>query len=437
MRRIILLLLVVLTGLAQVGVVLADDYIEGARLASRFTVYNSDDGFGVSGGEVGRPVIIVNARCYLAHSQVIAGVQVIDLATGMAVPDLEIIDWSGLAAAHPSRPADIIAPQFVLAGDLAADGRYQVRIPYADLDAFDDVSVDGGDPAWAPHGDPAPAILDVEVLPAGKMVDNFGRLVDDPDAGYTAPPSATGIDKLFDGGRFALTPEIPEDSDQLGASYDLTLQVDAMDLGWFGAAPGRFQLDLEAGGRVTTDAANLDLAGYNDGDLSARIMMLPGRTRYYPMGLRAAVGYEADEEFRRTYVTATGQLVVSVPYVERLALAWHRLLGVNRVFAPPFVSGAVVYAEAPDADTPAMSRFELEVGWIVPVAPRWDLGLAWQFFDFHDDDLDDESLFEGYLTYYVDDDRDQGLRVTLEDGFRPAVGDVGKTLLFGYLVEGF
>ncbi len=83
----------------------------------------------------------------------------------------------------------------------------------------------------------------------------------------------------------------------------------------------------------------------------------------------------------------SGQVVLTVSYVDDLLLGWHRSIGVNRAFAPPVVSAGIVYS-----DTTASSPGS--------------------------------------------DDRSQGITLSIEDGFRSVIGDLGATVLMGDMIRG-
>ena len=51
--------------------------------------------------------------------------------------------------------------------------------------------------------------------------------------------------------------------------------------------------------------------------------------------------------------------------------------------------------------------------------------------------IKNQEFMEIGFTYFTSEDRSQGMTLSIEDGFRPLIGDLGSTVLLGYMVRGF
>ena len=411
---------------------------DGAHLAVDYTVYRSQAGE-VLRSNVGRPTLVVTTAHWIPLAAVKDGsaLALHDLDTGAGPIALELADIGGLSVITGTPSAAFNWFLFTAAAgeELRTDGRYELVIHYERVDTWLEATEDEeGNEVPTPSSVTAPVRVTVAPLPAGQKVDNYGNLAPADDAlpRLDAPPEAEGFQALIDDLTLELTPQVAEDSDELSLTYRVAYEVDRIRLG--GSRPGQFTLDLALNGRTSSDRSDLSLSGWSQGELSARAMFLLGESRYYPVGARLAVGYEGGDDNSDAEGTATAQVFATVPYVGDVLLAWQDALGFERAFAPPFVgvaytgSGAEVGADEQD-------RWEVEAGWIAPIAPQWDLDLRWRRFDFTESGVDEEELFEMNLTYYPGGDLSQGLRMTFEDGYRAAVGDVGSTLLLGYTLS--
>ena len=428
-----------LTGLLLVGVASlarADDeerpHQDTARLAVRYTVLERDEAEDgrIREAKTEEPMIIVTTRYFVPFE----AIQVRVDETGEVVPDLKLFKKGG-------RTKDIdgveTATWFMVEGELEAGVDYTVHIAYDEQGAWDrKLNAQSGLFDFEPVEDPEPATVPVEALETGKRVTNKGYLV---DAGAMGAPTdhegiASGFASKFPNTTLRFTPEIGEESDQFGLNYGLGYQVDRKQV----SDKTRFTVDLQLDGRFTSDSDDPALAGFSKGDINVRLMKMWTPTdseRYHPVGLRGALGYEGDEQFDDTNFTATAQAVASVPYIDDALLWWHDVMDINRAFAPPFVAVGYVHSDGGGSSVPEQSRLELEAGWIAPIAENWDFDFRWSYFDFTESGVDSEDLFQAGFTYFTNGDRTQALKFTIEEGFRPVVGDIGETLIFGYLFQ--
>ena len=132
--------------------------------------------------------------------------------------------------------------------------------------------------------------------------------------------------------------------------------------------------------------------------------------------------------------TARGEIVFGVPYIGEALSDWQSFMKFRRAFAPPVVSGGYVTSDA-EVEGNDQDRWQVEVAWIAPISTSWDLNVRETIQWFGADDRP-KDLFEVDLTFYTDETNQSGVRMSFEEGFRAALGDIGSTVLFGY-VTGF
>lgn len=358
-----------------------------------------------------------------------------DLDTGAGPLALDVADIGGNSV--PTDDKNVQAFSWFLlvpaTGEiLRPDGRYEVTIHYDRMTTW---AKSEGDEAEGRPGPAAPPVkLMAAPLPPGKQITNSGNLEDatEETPKIDAPANRRGLRRLFDEVDIELTPLVTEDSDELGLAYRAKYEVDRKRFG--ARLPGYIAADLALDGRLSSDSDDQSLMGYSRGDLNVRGMWLFGSERYFPAGLRAAVGYEGDEKISDAEARGTAQVVVTVPYVGDVLEFWQETLGFTRAFAPPYVSAAFVSSRA-EVGGIDQDRWELEVGWIAPVATTFDVNIRWRHQAFTEGGASDEHLLELDLTYFPGGDLGQGLRVTFEEGFRAAVGDVGSQVFVGYSIS--
>ena len=409
-----------------------------AHLVSNYTIYQQAKS-DIVRSSMGQPGIVVTTEHWIVLAPVKDGtaLTVMDLDTGAGPLALELADIGGTSA--PTADKNVRAFSWFLlvpkSGEvLRTDGRYEVTIHYEKLTTWT-----AGDPEDATKGVLGPVLTaPVKViaapLPPGKKIENSGDLADakEQTPKIDAPTKRHGLQGLLDAVDVELTPLVTEESDELGLAYRAKYEIDRKRFG--GSLPGYLAADLAIEGRVSSDFDDPSMTGYSRGDLNVRGMWLLGNERYYPVGLRAAVGYEGDEKISDAEATGTAQVVVSVPYVGDVLEFWQETLGFTRAFAPPYVSAAFVssHAELGGVD---QDRWELEVGWIAPIASTFDVNVRWRRQAFTANGQRDEDLLELDLTYYPGGDLHQGLRMTFEEGFRAAVGDIGSRIFVGYTLS--
>lgn len=408
---------------------------QAAYLVVDHLVWREKDGQILS-RSLGRPALLVTTSYGFTLAAVRDGTafRLIDRDSGEGPIPLEVADFNGRAVPTTDEQANAYN-WWLLTGsegsDLRVDGRYELTIQYDRV------------PTWAWDADakavPSGAFVAVRLLPVplpdGKKVDNSGNVVeaDKGAAGVSGlPPRRAGLFGWIDAVDVEIAPFAAEDTDELGLAYRAAYEIDRMHFG--GRIPGNFSIDLAVDGRATTDSSSNSLTGYSSGDLNLRAIWLPGRERYYPLGVRAAAGYEGGEGGAPIESRVTGQVVASVPYVGGVLEAWQQALDFHRAFAPPFVSAGFVGSEAEVAGTD-QDRWELEAAWTAPLATEWDFNVRWQYYAFTDSGATDEQLFTADLTFYPDGDVAKGIRMSFEDGYRAAVGDIGSRFLLGYKIE--
>ncbi|MAW60612.1 MAG: hypothetical protein CMJ94_07230 [Planctomycetes bacterium] len=356
-----------------------------------------------------------------------AAFTILDLADGTSVP-LRIVDIGGLSV--PTDGSEMAVGWFLLepAGGATVDpqGGYQLIVHYDQVASWDETE-DGSAARASANTEQRKS---VEKLDPTRIVSATGALQDRPDS---APLYGGSSEGFFDRLKLDLTPQIAESSRELGLSYQLSYPLTQLLL--VGSTPGRVEFDFAVDGRWGSDRSDPTLTDFLHADLSARAMLLPQiGDRYNPVGLRLAAGYEDGDRATDGGATMQAQLVVSVPYVGDALLWWHEAIGLQRPFAPPYLAAGFVESDAEVAGMD-QSRFVFEAGWKAPLATEWDLNLRWQSYSFDEDALDDDELFTADLTYYPDGNLDQGLRMSFEEGYRAAVGDVGSTVFLGYLIR--
>jgi len=359
-----------------------------------------------------------------------------DLKSGASPVRLELMDVGGVNV-----PTDMEGPAYgwfllkAAPGEvLQSDGMYELTIRYDVVPSWDEAEDANGDPIPKRSTASIAVKLDVSRLAAGEHIGNYGDVTPATasKSREEAATSKSGVKALLSGISVELTPETAEGSDELALGYRVGYEVDRRR---FGASyPGTLALDLAFEGRITSDRDSPSITGYSRGELSLRAMFLLGRERYYPAGLRLAGGYEGGDQLSDAEATGTAQAVATLPYFGDLLEAWQELLEFERAFAPPYVSFGYVGSGA-TVGTDDQDRLEFEAGWILPVAQSWDLNARWHHFDFTHGGIPEESLLEVDLTYYPGGDLKQGVRLSFEEGYRAAVGDIGSAVLVGYAVR--
>lgn len=277
--------------------------------------------------------------------------------------------------------------------------------------------------------------LELQRLEAGRTVDADGKLGDDAGRRPLAPADASsGFQWLWRNGSLHLEPQVGEENSEIGVAYALRIAVDQAEI-----PHGFARLELAADGRLTSDEDDPGLQGYAEGALAGKALVLLGRDRVHPAGIRVAGGYEGDERFDRVYGTAQAQLVATLPYLSDIVLGWHSLIGVERHVAPPFVAAGIVYSKTNDDEVVEqnLSRWQIEAGWQVPVTQRIDLRASYRYFDYLKDDIDAQHLVEAGFLYFLDEQRRTAATLSIEEGARAVLGEVGPTVLLGLFLEAF
>ena len=412
---------------------------DGAYLALDYTLYRERDGE-VLRSAVGRPVLIVTSAGGIELAPVRAGeaFALFDRATGAGPLALELVDVGGLSFTTDREGEQAYTWFLFQAGPgetLDPRGDYELVIHYEALKSWGEADEDEeGRPLPRRLALEEPVRVTVRPLPPGSRVDNLGRVVpdEDPLPRLGAPAPRKGLAGFLGDLSLELTPELAEDSGELGLTYRATYAVDRRR---FGAAhPGTFSVDFALDGRWSTQESDPSLRGWARGELSARAMWLLGSERYYPVGARLAAGYEGREGGRGAGGTLRGELFAALPYLGDVLSGWQDALGFERAFAPPFIGVAYVGSGAEVGSDP-QDRIEVEAGWRAPIARRWDLDLRWRHFDFTRGGVAEEQLFEGSFLFFPTGDPSQGLRLSFEEGYRAAVGDIGSAFLVGYSVS--
>lgn len=385
-----------------------------------------------------RPVLIVTTRYGILLSDVRsqAAFSLLDLDGGDRPIKLELVDIGGQSWITTDKEHDAYK-WFVFTAapgeEIHTDRRYSLTIHYERVASWNKPSEDGANGTAPSRVDQPEAPVTITLVPTlelGKEINNNGEVVvSKTPQSNVAPTDRKGLSGLLDDIEIELTPQAAEGSDELALTYKLGYQIDRQRFG--GSNPGSFTLDLAIDGREATDDSDPTLTGYSRGDLSARAMFLLGKDRYYPVGARLAAGYESGDDTDDAGATITGQLVGTVPYIDGLLESWQQTMEFERAFAPPFLSLAYVSSDA-EVASDDQDRFELEAGWIMPIASEWDLNLRWRHYNFTEKGVDTEELTEIDLTYFAGGDLTQGVRISFEDGYRAAVGDIGSRFLLGY-----
>ncbi len=276
--------------------------------------------------------------------------------------------------------------------------------------------------------------VNITMIEAGKAVDKTGKIFAIASVTPVASNAADTFEYLWRNGSLLIEPQIADSADEIGLAYGLQVKIDD------GEIPNGFvRLDLQAEGRVTSDDESDTLQGYSQGGVSAKGMILAGQQQAYPLGIRISGGYESDERFDRFYWNATAQAVVTVPYISKIPLLWHSMIGLDRLVAPPFVAGGVVYSKTDDSEVVEddLSRVELEAGWNVPVSQKVDFQFRYQYFMYFDDDVEDHHFGYARALYYLDDQRNTSVTVSLEDGARAVLDEIGPAVLVGFMIKAF
>lgn len=357
------------------------------------------------------------------------GFTIFNHSRGGAEIPFQIVDIGGTRA--PTSTSDPAFGWFLLepasTSELKPGDQLELVIYYDQVDSWDRPS-DGSTKQGPRTAKPVRVLF--KKLDPQLQVNNRG-MTSPASSGFSAylGQDENWLDRLS----FDLTPQVAEDSSELGVSYSAAFPLTKVPL--TGDVPGTISFDFSLDGRWGSDSSDPSLTEFTTADLNLRAMLLPKfRDRYNPIGVRIAAGYEDGDQGSNGGITAQGLLVVSIPYIGEGLLWWQELIGFNRPFAPPFVSLGYVKSDAEVASLD-QSRFVIEAGWVAPIAEEWDVNLRWQHFSFEADALDDDELFTADLTYYPGGNLSQGLRMSFEEGYRAAVGDVGSTVFLGYLIR--
>jgi hypothetical protein len=407
-----------------------------AYLADTYTYYRSGPGGSrVEVRDTTRPVLILSFRYAIPEAD-LRGRPIVELlgADGQPIPGLEFFEGMGGAGGPEGRHRR--CAMYLLPSDPPRLGRtvvvrYSRTAPVA--------ARAGADGAFAPVT--GAALQDATVawaaLPLGKQVDADGGLTDGA-AGYGAARPGDGPEamrRLWRNGDLVIEPLTGGEHPEIGLAYRLDYDLETGQLG----SLGFYRVDLRVDGRLTRDAADQSLQGFAEGALDARVMLVPGSERKLPIGLKVGGGYEADERFAVTYGVLHGVAVATVPFVTDLALVWQQLAGIDRPVAPPFVSAGWVLSRtsADQAVEEDRSRLEVEAGWTVPVAERFDLKGSFRCYAYDRHALRDRHLWQGEVLYYLDDQHRTAVTMTLEEGARAVLPEIAATAMVGLSIKGF
>lgn len=257
-----------------------------------------------------------------------------------------------------------------------------------------------------------------------------------------------------DATNFKIEPFTTDKTDDLGFKYNFEYVLRRWAAGLWG---GVSTLKLSTSGEFSTSEKSDDIQSSLKGGLSYETRFHPQfkldisglssnesdiRTYTYPFGFRILPAeFETNQDFSIVDYTLKGQAVMTIPYSEYPVLLWHKATGVNRVFFPLALSAGYAYVK--DIEDNKMKRkenithrFDSEIIYDFALANNIDFSGKWRIF-LNLEDSNTNNLLELGITYFFDDERKTGLKLSYQDGSLPPEFENSSSIRLGFSVDLF